>query len=66
MSELMMHGPCGLTNKNAACMKDGTKCNRHFPKAYSNATYIDKDGFVHYRRRETGIETERQNVRLDN
>nr|GEV35232.1 DNA helicase [Tanacetum cinerariifolium] len=23
------------------------------------------DGFVHYRRRETGIETERQNVRLD-
>ncbi|GJV87496.1 DNA helicase [Tanacetum coccineum] len=66
VSELMMHGPCGLTNKNAACMKDETKCNRHFPKAYSNATYIDKDGFVHYRRRETGIETERQNVRLDN
>ncbi|GJZ06173.1 DNA helicase, partial [Tanacetum coccineum] len=66
VSELMMHGPCGLTNKNAACMKDETKCNLHFPKAYSNATYIDKDGFVHYRRRETGIETERQNVLLDN
>ncbi|GJS00878.1 DNA helicase [Tanacetum coccineum] len=38
ISELMMHGPCGLVNKNAACMKDGNK-------------------FVHYRRRETVIDT---------
>ncbi|GJS98117.1 DNA helicase [Tanacetum coccineum] len=66
ISELMMHGPCGYANKNASCMKDGNKCNRNFPKPYCNATYIDKDGFVHYRRRETNIDTERQEVRLDN
>ncbi|GJV53078.1 DNA helicase [Tanacetum coccineum] len=66
ISELMMHGPCGSAIKNASCMKDGNKCNRNFPKPYSDKTYIDKDGFVHYRRRETGIDTERQNVRLDN
>ncbi|GKC13833.1 hypothetical protein Tco_1010615 [Tanacetum coccineum] len=62
----MMHGPCGYANKNASCMKDGNKCNRNFPKPYCNATYIDKDGFVHYRRRDTNIDIERQEVRLDN
>nr|GEV11826.1 DNA helicase [Tanacetum cinerariifolium] len=29
-------------------------------------TYIDDYGYVHYRRRDTGIDTEKQNVRLDN
>ncbi|GKD98883.1 DNA helicase, partial [Tanacetum coccineum] len=66
VSELMIHGPCGPVNMNASCMKDGGKCNREFPKAYYDRTYIDKDGFVHYRRRDTGIETQRQNVWLDN
>ncbi|GJS98503.1 DNA helicase [Tanacetum coccineum] len=66
ISELMMHGPCDLVNKNAPCIKNENKYNRNFPKPYSDKTYIDKDGFVHYRRRETEIETERQNVRLDN
>nr|GFB48773.1 DNA helicase [Tanacetum cinerariifolium] len=55
--ELMMHGPCGLVNKNSTCMKDGNKCNQNFPKTYSNNTYIDKDGFVHYGHRETIIDT---------
>ncbi|GJW31925.1 hypothetical protein Tco_0051957 [Tanacetum coccineum] len=55
-----------LESLHAPCMKNGNKYNRNFPKPYSDKTYIDKDGFVHYRRRETEIETERQNVRLDN
>ncbi|GKE37617.1 DNA helicase, partial [Tanacetum coccineum] len=66
VSELMIHGPCGAVKMNASCMKDGGTCNRQFPKAYCDRTYIDKDGFVHYRRRDTGIETQRQNVWLDN
>ncbi|GJR87145.1 DNA helicase [Tanacetum coccineum] len=68
ISELMMHGLCDLVNKNAPCMKDGNKCNRNFPKPYSDKTYIDKDRFVHYRRRETGIETERsfRDIRIVN
>nr|GEY52830.1 DNA helicase [Tanacetum cinerariifolium] len=63
ISELMIHGPCGYGNKNASCMKDGNKCNRNFPKPYCDATYIDKDGFVHYRRRHNDIDTESQQRR---
>nr|GFC38064.1 DNA helicase [Tanacetum cinerariifolium] len=66
ISELMINGPCGYANTNATCMKDGVRCNRHFPKPYSNKTYIDKDGYVHYRRPDTAIDTGRQNVRLGN
>ncbi|GKB29302.1 DNA helicase, partial [Tanacetum coccineum] len=66
ISELMIHGPCGYANRNASCMKDGSACNRNFPKPYCDKTYIDKDGYVHYRRRDTGIQTQRQSVWLDN
>ncbi|GJX19647.1 DNA helicase [Tanacetum coccineum] len=64
--ELMIHGPCGAANLNATCMKDGGTRNRNFPKAYCNRTYIDKDDFMHYRRLDTIIEIQRQNVWLDN
>nr|GFB52700.1 DNA helicase [Tanacetum cinerariifolium] len=66
ISEPMIHGPCGHANKNASCMKDGNKCNRNFPKPYCDVTYIDKDGFFPYRRRYANVDTERQQVRLDN
>ncbi|GJY86345.1 DNA helicase [Tanacetum coccineum] len=66
ISELMIHGPCGYANPNATCMKDGSSCNRNFPKPYCDKTYIDKDGFVHYRRKDTEIQTQRQNIWLDN
>ncbi|GKA13115.1 DNA helicase [Tanacetum coccineum] len=66
ISELMIHGPCGAANLTATCMKDGGTCNRNFPKAYCNRTYIDKDDFIHYRRLDTVIEIKRQNVWLDN
>ncbi|GJS92889.1 DNA helicase [Tanacetum coccineum] len=66
ISELMIHGPCGSANPIATCMKDGGTCNRNFPKPYCNKTYIDKEGFVHYRRRDTEIQVQRQHVWLDN
>nr|GEV85899.1 DNA helicase [Tanacetum cinerariifolium] len=66
ISKLMIHGSCGYANPNATCMKDGGSCSRNFPKPYCDKTYIDKDGFVHYRRRDTEIQTQRQNVWLDN
>ncbi|GJR16422.1 DNA helicase [Tanacetum coccineum] len=66
ISELMIHGPCGYANPSATCMKDGSSCNRNFPKPYCDKTYIDKDGFVHYRRRDTEIQIQRQNIWLDN
>nr|GEV80540.1 DNA helicase [Tanacetum cinerariifolium] len=62
ISELMIHGPCGFANQTAACMKDGGTYNRNFPKPYCNKTYIDKERFVHYRRRDTEIQVQRQTL----
>nr|XP_043611506.1 uncharacterized protein LOC122583138 [Erigeron canadensis] len=49
VSSLMVHGPCGETNMDAACMVD-KKCSKNFPKDFSDITTIDKDGYPHYRR----------------
>ncbi|GKD28833.1 hypothetical protein Tco_1239611, partial [Tanacetum coccineum] len=65
VSELMMHGPCGLANPSAPCTQN-SKCKKDFPKEYCNQTYVDKSGFVHYKRRDTGVTTTRHNVGLDN
>nr|XP_043611898.1 uncharacterized protein LOC122583571 [Erigeron canadensis] len=54
VSEMMMHGPCGPTNSGAACMQEGF-CSKSFPKKYNEKTFFDKDGYVHYQRRNTGI-----------
>nr|GFA89717.1 DNA helicase [Tanacetum cinerariifolium] len=40
ISELMIYGPRRYTNRNASCMKDGSRCNRNFPKAYYDKTNI--------------------------
>ncbi|GJY78997.1 DNA helicase [Tanacetum coccineum] len=66
VSELMMHDPCGIANPSATCTQNSTRCKNDFPKEYCNQTYIDKSGFVHYKRRDTGVTTTRQNVSLDN
>ncbi|GKD68890.1 hypothetical protein Tco_1322980 [Tanacetum coccineum] len=66
VSELMMHGPCRQAYPAVACMQNNTRCAKHFPKEYCNRTYTDKDGFVHYRRRDTGVTTMKQNIELEN
>ncbi|XP_071700026.1 uncharacterized protein [Rutidosis leptorrhynchoides] len=77
VSEMMIHGPCGLVNKNAPCMQDveispsgvfnkDNVCLKKFPKMYNETTYFDKEGFVHYRRRNTGISVDKGICRLDN
>ncbi|GJW36069.1 hypothetical protein Tco_0058989 [Tanacetum coccineum] len=65
VSELMMHDPCGLANPSAAYTQNN-KCKKDFPKEYCNQTYVDKGEFVHYKRRDTGVTTIRQNMGLDN
>lgn len=44
VSDFMMHGPCGIANKNTHCTVKG-KCTKHFPKDFNEKTKIDDDGF---------------------
>jgi len=62
----MMHGPCGVMNPNAPCMKDGI-CQKHYPKSFQESTKESNNGYPIYRRRDNGrfIET-RTGIRLDN
>jgi hypothetical protein len=39
----MVHGPCGLTNRNSPCMRDG-KCSKYYPKKFQSVTIVDQEG----------------------
>ncbi|CAJ2679218.1 unnamed protein product [Trifolium pratense] len=65
VSSYMMHGPCGGARLSSPCM-DGVRCTKFFPKAFKQTTTIDDEGYPRYRRRDTGIEIEKQGVYLDN
>ncbi|XP_071688702.1 uncharacterized protein [Rutidosis leptorrhynchoides] len=65
ISDLMIHGPRGKVNEDAPCMQQH-KCKKRFPKPFNNTTYFDKDGFIHYRRRNTGISVDKTICHLDN
>lgn len=61
----MMHGPCGATNKNTPCMID-KKYNNHFPKRVIDATKVDDEGYLVYRRRDIGSTIEKSGLHLNN
>ena len=61
----MMHGPCGEANPECPCMVNG-KCTKYYPRHYTNTTTMDSDGYVLYRRRDSGRTVERNNIHLDN
>ena len=46
----MVHGPCGVLNRNSPCMKNG-RCTKGFPKPLLKDTRTDVDGYPQYRRR---------------
>jgi len=46
----MVHGPCGVLNKDSPCMK-ADKCIKLYPKAFLNETQTVEDGYLKYRRR---------------
>ncbi|GJV87178.1 DNA helicase PIF1, ATP-dependent [Tanacetum coccineum] len=54
VTDYMLHGPCGKDARNAACTTDG-KCSKHFLKQFLAETFVDEDGYPHYRRRDNKV-----------
>ena len=46
----MLHGPCGLLNRNCPCMTNN-QCSKQFPKQFCSETTVPQDGYPIYRRR---------------
>lgn len=46
-----IHGPCGVMNTHALCMKDGRSCKKNFPKQFQESTIQGNDSYPLYRRR---------------
>ncbi|CAB5176430.1 unnamed protein product [Rhizophagus irregularis] len=65
VSTMMIHGPCGVLNPTAPCMKDGV-CQKHYPKNFCDETQEDNNGYPIYRRRDNGRIINTKNVSLDN
>lgn len=61
----MLHGPCGVMNPAAPCMKEG-KCCKGFPKEFQEETNANVNGYPMYRRRENGVVIRKGRHELDN
>jgi len=62
----MMHGPCGILNPSAPCMKNGI-CKKQYPKNFQENTQESENGYPIYRRRENGHFVKTKNgIQLDN
>ncbi|XP_008482471.2 uncharacterized protein LOC103519163 [Diaphorina citri] len=45
----MIHGPCGVLNRNSPCMTGGS-CSKRYPRPLSKFTQTADDGYPQYRR----------------
>jgi len=61
----MVHGSCGILRHASPCMKEG-KCSRFYPKKLQPTTLIDGDGYLVYRRRNTGRTITKNEIIIDN
>ena len=65
VKKFMVHGPCGILDPHAPCMKDG-KCIHGYPKPFQQHTTMDHDGYPLYARPDNGRSYEVRGFMLDN
>ncbi|XP_074271040.1 uncharacterized protein LOC141594960 [Silene latifolia] len=65
VSELMIHGLCGNTNRQLPCMENG-KCSKHSPKKLTEHTTVDKEGYPVCRRRNNSVKIVKGTFEVDN
>ena len=65
VKKFMIHGPCGLLNPHAPCMRNG-KCIHGYPKPFQPYTTMDHDGYPHYARPDDGRNYEVRGFMVDN
>lgn len=65
ITEFMMHGPCSIVKINAPCIKN-SKCSKKISKQFRNKTFIEENGLIQYRRRDTIFTVEKEGIKLDN
>ena len=56
---VMTHGPCGVHNPKAPCMSQAigggpATCSKRYPRAFTDETLMQQDGYPVYRRRADG------------
>ncbi|KAL4098553.1 hypothetical protein QTP88_023139 [Uroleucon formosanum] len=51
----MIHGPCGLLNKNSTCMKEGV-CSKRYPVTLIQETQRGEDGYPKYKSAHINVE----------
>lgn len=61
----MLHGPCGVLNRDCPCMVDG-ECRFHYPRQFCAQTQQGTDSYPLYRRRDDGRRVKIRGSELDN
>ena len=54
VTTLMIHGPCGIFDKQASCM-DNNCCTKNYPKTFSDSTHLNNNGYPQYKRPDNNI-----------
>nr|KAJ0189473.1 hypothetical protein LSAT_V11C800408900 [Lactuca sativa] len=65
ITSCMLHGPYGLLNKSAPCMKND-KCSKNIRKPFQKSTFFDKNGYTCYKRNSSSRHMMPNGIIVDN